>query len=159
MTKRIIFKELDRTRTHPMDGRIKIEENVLRLVKTIGFNHISKEQDGLGYIWFTYVMSHHQTYLENGRLLDSWVDLKEDKEDYDKRKEDFKKLMKDIDVNDDEIFGPYDRDKDGKKLIGDVHEHHFQENTMGQEPFDHLCRRAEQNNWLIEIKYKEEEDK
>ena len=156
--KKIVFKEKDIERIHPQDKRIWIKENVLQLVKTVGFKHFNMKQEGYGYIRFTYVIAHHQTYLENGRLLDSWAD-KDTKDDYKKRQEDFKKLMKNIDVPDDEISGPYDRDSEGKKLIGDVREHYFREQEMGEKPFAHLYQVADQRDWLIEIQYKEREDK
>ena len=148
MIKKIVFKEENRQRIHRQDKRILIEENVLRLVKTIGFNHISKEQEGYGYIWSSYVMSHFQKYKDE--YLDSWAD-KDIKEDYEKRKADFKKLMKNIDVSDDEIYGPYSRDENGKKLIGDVVEQSYREKET--KAFLHLCKVADNRGWLIEIEY------
>ena len=157
MQKTIIFEEKDTKRPHAQDPRIQIEETILRLVKTRGFKHVGMKQENYGYIWFTYVMSHHQTH--DDRILDSLVDPAEEKDDYNKRREDFKKLMKNTDVSDDEISGPYDRDKNGKKIIGDVHEHYFREEEMGHKPFKQLCQAADHRDWLIEIQYQKEEDK
>ena len=126
-------------------------QEIKSLNKPVPFNFVDKEQEGMGYIWGTYIMSHFQTY--KGRILDSWVNKDKEPKDYEKRCEDFKKLMKNIDVPDDDIKGPYDRDEHGKKLIGDVHEHYFREITMGEIEFDRLCRNAERNDFLIEIQY------
>jgi len=65
--------------------------------------------------------------------------------------------MKNIDVSDDDIKGPYDRDEHGKKLIGDVKEHWRWEETMGRIEFNRLCRNAERINCLIEIQYEKGE--
>ena len=67
-----------------------------------------------------------------------------------------KKLMKNIDVPDDDIKGPYDRDEQGKKLIGDVIEHWHCEEEMGRRELNRLCRNAEKINCLIEIQYEKE---
>jgi hypothetical protein len=152
MSKRIIYKEKNIERRHPQDERILIEENVLELVKTAGFKHFNMEQVWGGFIWHRYVMAHSQTY--RGDPLDS---LAEGGEDYKKRVEDFKKLMKNKDISDDEISGPYSRDVDGKKLIGDVRKHKFQTEDMGNKPFASLCRVADENDWLVEIEYLESE--
>jgi hypothetical protein len=148
MSKKIIFKEKHIERPHLQDERIRIKEMIVELVKTIGFNHISKEQEGYGYIRSQYVISHEQSWKDE--TLDSWAD-KDIKDDYEKRKEDFKKLMKNIDVSDDEIVGPYSRDRNGKKLIGDVVEHSYREKET--EAFLHLCKVADNRGWLIEIEY------
>ena len=155
MNKKIIYKVEERKRKHPTDPRIEIEETILSLVKTVGFNFVNKEQEGIGYIWGTYIMSHFQTY--KGRILDSWVNKDKEPKDYEKRYEDFKKLMKNIDVPDDDIKGPYDRDEQGKKLIGDVIEHWHCEEEMGRIEFNRLCRNAEKINCLIEIQYEKGE--
>ena len=155
MIKKIVYKVEERKRKHSTDPRKEIEETILSLVKTVGFNFVDKEQEGMGYIWGTYIMSHFQTY--KGRILDSWVNKDKEPKDYEERREDFKKLMKNIDVPDDDIKGPYDRDEHGKKLIGDVHEHYFRETTMGEIAFDRLCRNAERNDCLIEIQYEKAE--
>ena len=157
MNKKIVYKVEERKRTHPSDPRIDIEETVLSLVKTVGFNFVGEKQEDIGYIWSNFTMVHHQTY--RGRSLDSWASKDEELKDYEERCEDFKKLMKNIDVPDDDIKGPYDRDEHGKKLIGDVHEHYFREITMGEIAFDRLCRNAEQNDCLIEIQYEKGETK
>ena len=155
MIKRIIFKVKDITRTHSRDPRIQIDETILELVKTIGFNWINEKQDGIGYIWGKYVMMHHQKNKKTGHSLDSWASKDKEPKDYDERCEDFKKLMKNIDVPDDDIKGPYDRDEYGKKLIGDVRKHWFQEEEMGRIEFSRLCRNAERSDCLIEIQYEE----
>ena len=154
MDKKIVYKVEERKRKHSTDPRIEIEETILSLVKTVGFNFVNKKQEGIGYIWGTYIMSHFQIY--KGRYLDSWVNKDKEPKDYEERREDFKKLMKNIDVPDDDIKGPYDRDEHGKKLIGDVHEHYFREITMGEKEFDRLCRQAERYDCLIEIQYEKE---
>jgi hypothetical protein len=148
MIKKIVFKEENRQRIHRQDKRILIKEMIVELVKTIGFNHISKEQEGYGYIRSQYVISHEQSWKDE--TLDSWAD-KDIKDDYEKRKADFKKLMKNIDVSDDEISGPYSRDENGKKLIGDVVEQSYREKES--EAFLHLCKVADNRGWLIEIEY------
>ena len=153
MIRKIIFKEKNIERIHPQDSRIWIEENVLQLIKTIGFDHIGKEQENFGYIHSQYVMIHTQTYLQNGRILDSWADEDHDKNDYAKRREDFKKLMKDKNVSDDEIHGPYDRDEAGLKLIGDVVEHKHSEKD--HKLFSNLCKLATHQDVLIEIEYED----
>ena len=151
MNKKIVYKVEERKRKHSTDPRIEIEETILSLVKTVGFNFVGKKQEGIGYIWQSFCMIHHQTH--KGRILDSWAHKDKELKDYEERCEDFKKLMKNIDVPDDDIKGPYDRDEHGKKLIGDVHEHYFREITMGEIEFDRLCRNAERNDCLIEIQY------
>ena len=67
--------------------------------------------------------------------------------------------MNNIDVPDDDIKGPYSRDEHGKKLIGDVREHWSSEQDFGEVELNRLCRNAERINCLIEIQYKESEDK
>ena len=151
MSKKIIYKVGERKRTHSTDPRIEIEETVLSLVKTVGFNFVSEKQEGIGYIWSTFTMGHHQRH--EGRLLDSWASKDKEPKDYEERCEDFKKLMKNIDVPDDDIKGPYDRDEHGKKLIGDVREHWHREEDMGRIELNRLCRNAEKINCLIEIQY------
>jgi len=155
MSKKIIYKVKEISRTHPIDSRIQIDETILSLVRTIGFNWINEKQDGIGYIWSKYTMSHNQTY--RGRCLDSWADKEKEKEDYKERCEDFKKLMKNIDVPDDDIKGPYDRDDFGKKLIGDVRKHWHCQEEMGSIEFSRLCRNAERIGVLIEIQYEKGE--
>ena len=159
MSKIITFQEKNEGRIHPQDERIYIEENVLRVVKTIGFNHLNENQESLnGYIRSHYVMEHCQLNnfyhrnpdISRREMLDCSFN---DDKDYEKRREDFKKLMKNIDVNDDEIFGPYSRDADGKKLIGDVVEYRYRDKD--RDLFKALCRRVEQADGLIEIKYLE----
>ena len=157
MSKKIIYKVGERKRTHSTDPRIEIEETVLSLVKTVGFNFVGKKQEGIGYIWQNFCMIHHQTH--KGRFLDSWAHKDKEPKDYEKRCEDFKKLMNNIDVSDDDIKGPYDRDEHGKKLIGDVREHWSREEKFGKIELDRLYRNAERINCLIEIQYKESEDK
>ena len=151
MNKKIVYKVEERKRKHPRDPRIDIEETVLNLVKTVGFNFVGEKQEDIGYIWQSFIMIHHQTY--KGRYLDSWVNKDEDPKDYEERSEDFKKLMKNIDVSDDDIKGPYDRDEHGKKLIGDVKEHWRSEEIRGGIEFNLLCRNAKRINCLIEIQY------
>tara|TARA_E500000305_G_scaffold9172_1_gene6330 strand:- start:172 stop:651 length:480 start_codon:yes stop_codon:yes gene_type:complete len=155
MNKKIVYKVEERKRTHPSDPRIDIEETVLSLVKTVGFNFVGEKQEDIGYIWSNFTMVHHQTY--RGRSLDSWASKDEELKDYEERCEDFKKLMKNIDVPDDDIKGPYDRDEQGKKLIGDVIEHWHCEEEMGRIEFNRLCRNAEKINCLIEIQYEKGE--
>ena len=157
MIKKIVYKVEKIKRKHSTDPRIEIEETILSLVKTVGFNFVNKKQEGIGYIWETYIMSHLQIY--KGRYLDSWVNKDKEPKDYEERREDFKKLMKNIDVPDDDIKGPYDRDEHGKKLIGDVREHWSREQDFGEIELNRLHRNAEKLNCLIEIQYKEEEDK
>ena len=155
MNKKIVYKVEERKRKHPSDPRIDIEETVLSLVKTVGFNFVNARQADGFYIWSNFTMIHHQTY--KGRFLDSWVNKDEDPKDYEERSEDFKKLMKNIDVPDDDIKGPYDRDEHGKKLIGDVREHWSREEDFGRIELDRLCRNAEKINCLIEIQYEKGE--
>ena len=151
MNKKIVYKVEERKRKHSTDPRIEIEETILSLVKTVGFNFVSKKQEGIGYIWPNFCMVHHQTH--KGRFLDSWAHKDKESKDYEKRCEDFKKLMNNIDVSDDDIKGPYDRDEHGKKLIGDVREHWSRERDFGEIELDRLCRNAERNDCLIEIQY------
>ena len=151
MNKKIVYKVEERKRKHSTDPRIEIEETILSLVKTVGFNFVSKKQEGIGYIWPNFCMVHHQTH--KGRFLDSWAHKDKEPKDYEKRCEDFKKLMNNIDVPDDDIKGPYDRDEHGKKLIGDVREHWSRERDFGEIELDRLCRNAERNDCLIEIQY------
>tara|TARA_R110000824_G_C14726747_1_gene625783 strand:+ start:44 stop:520 length:477 start_codon:yes stop_codon:yes gene_type:complete len=151
MNKKIVYKVETRKRKHSTDPRIEIEETVLSLVKTVGFNFVSKKQEGIGYIWSNFTMIHHQTY--QGRFLDSWAPKDKEPKDYEERCEDFKKLMKNIDVPDDDIKGPYDRDEHGKKLIGDVREHWSREQNFGEIELDRLCKNAERMGCLIEIQY------
>tara|TARA_R100000963_G_C4607741_1_gene79201 strand:+ start:303 stop:788 length:486 start_codon:yes stop_codon:yes gene_type:complete len=158
MNRKIVYKVKERKRTHRTDPRIEIEETVLELVKTMGFNFIGEKQEQhapgpVGYIWSTYIMIHHQMNKKTGDFLDSWAHKNDEKEDYEKRVEDFKKLMKNIDVPDDDIKGPYDRDENGKKLIGDVREHWHSEEIMGRREFTRLCGAAESIDCLIEIQY------
>ena len=151
MNKKIVYKVEKRKRKHQKDPRIEIEETVLSLVKPIGFNFVGEKQDGIGYIWSDFTVIHHQTY--KGRFLDSWVPKDKEPKDYEERCEDFKKLMKNIDVPDDDIKGPYDRDEHGKKLIGDVREHWSREQDFGEIELNRLHRNAEKLNCLIEIQY------
>ena len=151
MNKKIVYKVEERKRKHPNDSRIDIEETVLSLVKTVGFNFVGKKQEGIGYIWQSFCMIHHQTH--KGRILDSWAHKDKELKDYEERCEDFKKLMKNIDVPDDDIKGPYDRDEHGKKLIGDVREHWSREQDFGEIELNRLHRNAEKLNCLIEIQY------
>ena len=151
MNKKIVYKVKERKRKHPTDSRIDIEEIILSLVKTVGFNFVGRRQEGIGYIWSTFIMEHHQKY--KGEFLDSWAHKEEDPKEYEERCEDFKKLMKNIDVPDDDIKGPYNRDKDGKKLIGDVREHWSREKNFGEIELDRLHRNAEKIDCLIEIQY------
>ena len=154
MSKKIIYKVGERKRTHSADPRIEIEETVLSLVKTVGFNFVGEKQDGIGYIWSNFTMIHLQTH--KGRVLDSWASKDKEPKDYEKRCEDFKKLMKNIDVPDDDIKGPYDRDEHGKKLIGDVREHWSKEEDFGRIELNRLCNNAERIGCLIEIQYEKE---
>ena len=62
MNKKIIYKVKEIKRKHSEDPRIDIEETVLQLVKTIGFNFVGEKQDNIGYIWQRFCMIHHQTY-------------------------------------------------------------------------------------------------
>jgi len=151
MNKKIVYKVEEIKRKHPRDPRIEIEETVLSLVKTVGFNFVSKKQEGIGYIWQNFCMIHNQTH--KGRFLDSWADKDKEPKDYEERCEDFKKLMNNMDVPDDDIKGPYDRDEHGKKLIGDVREHWSREQNFGEIELNRLCRNAEKINCLIEIQY------
>ena len=155
MNKKIIYKVKEIKRKHSEDPRIDIEETVLDLVKTVGFNFAGEKQDDIGYIWQRFCMIQHQTY--KGRFLDSWAPKDKELEDYEKRGEDFKKLMKNIDVPDKDIKGPYDRDEHGKKLIGDVREHWHCEEDMGRIELNRLCRNADRHNFLIEIIYPDED--
>ena len=157
MNKIITFKEKNEGRIHSRDDRIYIEENILQVVKTLGFNHLNENQESLnGYIQSHYVMEHaqwnnfyhHNPDKQRREMLDCCPN---DDKDYEKRREDFKKLMKNIDVSDDEIFGPYSRDADGKKLIGDVVE--YRHRDKDRDRFKSLCRRVEQSDGLIEIEY------
>tara|TARA_R110000823_G_C15552759_1_gene459517 strand:+ start:58 stop:525 length:468 start_codon:yes stop_codon:yes gene_type:complete len=155
VNKKIIYKVKEIKRKHSEDPRIDIEETVLQLVKTIGFNFVGEKQDNIGYIWQRFCMIHNQKYKE--RFLDSWISKDEEPEAYKARGEDFKKLVKDKDVSDDDIAGPYDRDEHDKKLIGDVIEHWHCEETMGRKQFNILCRNADRHNFLIEIIYPDED--
>jgi len=155
MNKKIIYKVEERKRKHRSDPRIDIEETVLSLVKTVGFNFVNEKQEGIGYIWPNFTVVHNQKYKE--KYLDSWVHKDEESKDYEERCKDFKKLMENIDVPDDDIKGPYSRDEHGKKLIGDVREHWHRERTMGTIELNRLCRNAEKINCLIEIQYEKGE--
>ena len=151
MSKKIVYKVEERKRKHPTDPRIEIEETILSLVKTVGFNFVNERQADGFYIWSNFIMTHHQTY--KGRFLDSWAPKDKEPKDYEERCEDFKKLMKNIDVPDDDIKGPYDRDEHGKKLIGDVREHWSKEEDFGRIELNRLCNNAERIGCLIEIQY------
>ena len=151
MSKKIVYKVEEIKRKHYRDPRIEIEETVLTLVKTVGFNFVNERQADGFYIWRNFTMLHYQKY--KGRCLDSWAPKDKEPKDYEERCEDFKKLMKNIDVPDDDIKGPYDRDEHGKKLIGDVREHWSREEDFGRIELDRLCRNAEKINCLIEIQY------
>ena len=155
MNRKIVYKVKERERTHSADPRIQIKETVLELVKTIGFNFVGEKQEDLGYIWSTYIMVHHQMEKQTGLFLDSWAHKEKEKKDYEERVADFRKIRENIDVPDDDIKGPYDRDAFGKKLIGDVAEHWHSEEVMGRLEFSRLCRTAERIDCLIEIQYPE----
>jgi len=96
MSKKIVYKVEERKRKHPSDPRIEIEETILSLVKTVGFNFVNERQADGFYIWSNFIMIHNQTY--KGRHLDSWASKDEEPKDYEERCEDFKKLMKNIDM-------------------------------------------------------------
>ena len=103
-------------------------------------------------------MTHIQSYVVDNTHIDCHADSSYDEQDYSKRKEDFDKLMHirlktDLkDISDDAIFGPYNRDKDGVKLIGDVSMNKQAEESY--ESFKNLCKYSELENFLIEINYK-----
>jgi hypothetical protein len=161
MIRKIIMQEEDYSFVHPEDNRILIEENRLKVTKTIGFNHISERQCVGEVIFFIdsfYTISHIQKYVEDGKYLDCHADSNYDLQDYSKRKEDFDKLMHiklktDLkDISEKEVFGPYDIDKDGLKLIGDVSMHKRAEDSA--ERFRNLKKHSDFQDFLIEINYK-----
>ena len=62
MSKKIVYKVEERKRKHPTDSRIDIEETILSLVKTVGFNFVNERQADGFYIWSNFTMMHYQTY-------------------------------------------------------------------------------------------------
>jgi hypothetical protein len=161
MIRKIIMQEEVNTFMHPQDNRILIEENGFKITKTIGFNHIGEKQNVGEVIFYLdpfYTISHNQMYLESGKSIDCHADSSYDLEDYEKRKEDFDKLMHirlktDLkDIPDETVFGPYDRDKDGCKLIGDVSMSRRAEGSA--ERFRNLFKHSQLQDFLIEINYK-----
>ena len=161
MTKKIILQEETNTFMHPQDDRILIEDHGFKVTKTIGFNPIGERQNFGEAIFFInpfYTMTHIQSYVMDNTSIDCYSDSSYDLQDYSKRKEDFDKLMHirlktDLkDISDDAIFGPYSRDKDGVKLIGDVSMNKRAEESY--ESFKNLCKYSELENFLIEINYK-----
>jgi hypothetical protein len=161
MTRKIIMQEKINTFMHPQDDRILIEENGLKVTKTIGFNYINEKQN-FGEVGFYidpfYTISHNQMYIENEKSIDCHADSSYDLEDYSKRKEDFDKLMHvrlktDLkDIPDETVFGPFSRDKDGVKLIGDVSMSRRAEGSF--ERFRNLFKHSQLQDFLIEINYK-----
>ncbi len=160
MIKKIIMQEEDYSFVHPKDNRILIEENRFKVTKTIGFNHMGERQcvgEVVFYIDSFYTISHIQKYVEDGKYLDCHADPSHDLQDYSKRKEDFDRLMHirlktDLkDIPNETVFGPYDIDKDGIKLIGDVYMSKRAEDSA--ERFRHLYRHSDFQDFLIEINY------
>jgi hypothetical protein len=161
MIRKIIMQEETNTFKHSQDDRILIEENGLKVIKTIGFNHIDEKQNIEGvefYIDPFYIISHDQMYVEDRKSIDCHSDPSYDLNDYSKRKDDFDKLMHirlntDLkDLPDEELFGPCDIDKDGCKLIGDVSLSKKAENSA--ERFKNIYKHSQLENFLIEINYK-----
>jgi hypothetical protein len=160
MIRKIIMQEETNTFKHPQDDRILIEENGLKVIKTIGFNHIGERQD-IGevvfYIDSFYTISHNQMYVEDKKYIDCYPDSSHDLNDYSKRRDDFEKLMHirlktDLkDISEKEVFGPYDIDKDGCKLIGDVYR--SKKAADSAERFRHIYKHSQLQNFLIEINY------
>lgn len=155
------MQEEDHSFVHPKDNRILIEENGLKVIKTIGFNHIGQKQniEEVGfYIDSFYTISHIQKYVEDGKYLDCHANPSHDLQDYSKRKEDFDRLMHirlktDLkDIPNEKVFGPFDIDKDGCKLIGDVFLSRKAEDSA--ERFRHIYRHSQLRDFLIEINYK-----
>jgi len=161
MTKKIILQEETNTFMHPRDNRILIEENGFKVTKTIGFNLIGERQNFGAAIFFInpfYTIEHTQSYVMDNTSIDCYSDSSYDLQDYSKRKEDFDKLMHirlktDLkDIPDETVFGPYSRDQDGVKLIGDVYRYRLAQESA--ESFRNLYKHSELQDFLIEINYK-----
>ncbi len=161
MIRKIIMQEEDHSFVHPKDNRILIEENGFKVTKTIGFNHIGERQDieeVVFYIDSFYTISHNQMYVEDKKYIDCHADSSHDLNDYSKRRDDFDKLMHirlktDLkDIPNETVFGPYDIDKDGCKLIGDVSLSRRAEDSA--ERFMNIYKHSQLRNFLIEINYK-----
>ena len=56
------------------------------------------------------------------------------------------------DIPDETVFGPYSRDQDGVKLIGDVYRYRLAQESA--ESFRNLYKHSELQDFLIEINYK-----
>ena len=161
MIRKIIMQEETNTFKHPQDDRILIEENGFKVTKTIGFNHIGEKQniEEVGfYIDSFYIISHNQMYVEDRKHIDCHVDSSYDLNDYSKRRDDFDKLMHirlktDLrDLPDETVFGPFNIDKDGCKLIGDVSLSREAEGSA--ERFRNIYKHSQLRDFLIEINYK-----
>ena len=63
MNKKIVYKVEERKRKHSTDPRIEIEETILSLVKTVGFNFVNERQADGFYIWSNFIDDDTENYF------------------------------------------------------------------------------------------------